>query len=339
MANIFDVAEKAGVSVKTVSRVMNNADAVRPATRERVTEAMKALDYNPSHAARELRSGRSRSIGMLFGDPGSGFQARFHHAALQACDEAGYFLAGGLFDEFADDWSKQLSAFLARTRVQNMILVPPLCGSAVLQQQLVERGVNFVLISPSRHIDNAPSICMDDYGAARELTDHLLELGHRRIGHIAGAPDHISSVLRRGGFEAAVSAHPEAEVQERWIGQGFFTFDKALDVADTILSREDRPTAIFAANDEMAAAVYFSANRLGLRVPDDLSVVGFDDIAIAKTIWPPLTTVCQPYQEMTRVAVQKLVQPSDEDDRATRSEVITLDYQVILRESTCPPKK
>jgi LacI family transcriptional regulator len=104
MTTIIDVAKRAGVSIKTVSRVMNNAENVRPATAERVRQAMAELNYQPSTAARELRSGRSRFIGMLFSDPSSGFQARLHHAALQACSEAGYFLAAGLFDESDPDW-------------------------------------------------------------------------------------------------------------------------------------------------------------------------------------------------------------------------------------------
>lgn len=337
MANIFDVAKKAGVSIKTVSRVMNNAESVRESTRERVREAMAELDYNPSHAARELRSGRSRSIGMLFGEPGSGFQARFHHAALRACDDAGYFLAGGLFDETADDWDKQLSAFIARTRVQNMILVPPLCDSHILHERLIERGVSFVLISPSKHIADAPSIGMDDFGASREITQHLLDLGHRRIGHLSGAPEHVASTLRQGGFEAAIAAHPDAELQPQCVRQGYFAFERALESAEQLLSSPDRPTAIYAANDEMAAAVYFTANRLGLRVPEDLSVVGFDDIPLATTMWPPLTTIAQPYEAMTEAAVGKLMEAVNKSSASAKSEVITLEHSLRVRQSTAAP--
>jgi LacI family transcriptional regulator len=337
MANIFDVADRAGVSIKTVSRVLNTPDTVREVTRERVREAMEALDYEPSAAARELRSGRSRSIGMLFGDPSSGFQSRFHHAALRACDEAGYFLAAGLFDEDADDWDKQLSAFLARTRVESMILVPPLCDATSLHERLIERGVSFVLISPAREYTDAPSINMDDRKAAAEITEHLLALGHRRLGHISGAPGHIASVLRQEGFEAAISSCDGAETRSEWIRPGLFRFKDALDVADQMLSGPDRPTAIFAANDEMAAAVYFTANRLGLRVPEDLSVAGFDDVAIATTIWPPLTTIAQPYDAMTHAAVGELVAAKSSDSTPAQSASLTLDYRLRTRLSTAAP--
>lgn len=338
MANIFDVAEKAGVSIKTVSRVMNDADTVRASTRERVQAAMAELDYNPSHAARELRSGRSRSIGMLFGATESGFQARFHHAALRACDSAGYFLAGGFFDETAQNWDRQLSAFLARTRVQNMILIPPICGSEVLHKTLTDRNVSFVLISPTRQAPNASSICIDDRQAARDVTEHLLSLGHRKIGHLSGAPGHVASNLREKGFEDAIKASPDGEWRPDWVRQGFFAFDRALEEAQAMLSSPDRPTAIFASNDEMASAVYFVAAKLGLSVPDDLSVVGFDDVPIATTIWPPLTTVAQPYEAMTKAAVVQLTRAKSASSDGRAPEVLTLDYELKIRQSTQPPR-
>jgi len=337
MANIFDVAEKAGVSVKTVSRVMNNAEKVRESTRERVEQAMAELDYSPSHAARELRSARSRSIGMLFGDPGSGFQARFHHSALKACDKVGYFLAGGLFDETSPDWDRQLSAFLARTRVRNMILVPPLSGASALHERLEERGVAYVLVSPARSTSQAPAVRMDDFAAAQEVTRHLLKLGHRRIGHISGAPDHVSSTLRQEGFVAALREQEGAEIRADWIRCGMFAFEHTLKAAEDLLGSADRPTAIFASNDEMAAAVYFTANRLGLRVPQDLSVVGFDDVAIARTIWPTLTTIAQPYDAMSEAAVNYLVDLDSGKGGAAASRTITLDYEFKIRKSTAAP--
>ena len=337
MANIFDVAEKAGVSVKTVSRVMNSAEQVRKSTRERVQRAMLELDYNPSHAARELRSARSRSIGMLFGDPGSGFQSRFHHSALQACDEAGYFLAAGLLDESSPDWDRQLSAFLSRTRVRNMIVVPPLSGATALHERLIERGVSFVLVSPAQSSSTIPAVRMDDFAAAHEVTRHLLDLGHRRIGHISGAPDHVSSTLRQEGFVAAMLEHGGQEVRADWIRSGKFKFEPALEAAEELLMSKDRPTAIFASNDEMAAAVYFTASRLGLRVPQDLSVVGFDDVAIARTIWPTLTTIAQPYDAMSRAAVNYFAaREAGENDRPD-ADVVTLDYEFKIRNSTAAP--
>lgn len=340
MATIIDVARRAGVSIKTVSRVLNNAANVREQTAERVREAMRSLNYTPSSAARELRSGRSRSIGMLFSDPSSGFQATLHHAALAACAEGGYFLAAGLFDEDSSDWRAQLSEFLARTRVESLVLAPPLCGDDDLHQELADHDVACVVISPSKPVPSAHSVRMDDYQAAYELTEHLLGLGHKRLGHISGPSDHIVSGQRQQGFVDAIAAQPDAEVVEDGILPGRFRFLEAIASAERLLDRPNPPTAVFAANDETAAAVCFVAGRLGLRVPDDLSVAGFDDVPIAKTVYPPLTTVAQPFDAMAHEMVRLITEALQDRDTPFTPQMRTLDHALIIRESTgAPPQK
>jgi LacI family transcriptional regulator len=337
MATIIDVARQAGVSIKTVSRVLNNASNVREKTAERVRAAMKALDYTPSTAARELRSGRSRSIGMLFSDPSSGFQARLHHAALTACSNAGYFLAAGIFDETAENWRRQLAEFLNRTRVDSMVLVPPLCDSDDLLQELVEHEVATVLISPSHAPQGAHVVRMDDYGAAREITEHLLALGHTRLGHLTGPEGHVASADRKRGFLDAIRADGRAHVREDWIRPGLFRFKEAVASAEAMLAGADRPTAIFAANDETAAAVCFAAGRMGLRVPNDLSVAGFDDAPIATTVWPPLTTIAQPFDAMAEAMVALLGETPVRGEAGWRGETRTLPHALRPRASTSAP--
>ncbi|MCR9129901.1 MAG: LacI family DNA-binding transcriptional regulator [Alphaproteobacteria bacterium] len=337
MATIIDVAQQAGVSVKTVSRVLNNESNVREKTAERVRAAMKALDYTPSTAARELRSGRSRSIGMLFSDPSSGFQARLHHAALTACSDAGYFLAAGIFDETAENWRRQLAEFLARTRVDNMVLVPPLCDSDDLLQELVDHEVATVLISPSHAPEGAHVVRMDDYGAAREITDHLLALGHTRLGHLTGPKGHVASADRERGFLDAIRADGRAQVREDWIRPGLFRFKEAVAAAESMLGGVDRPTAIFAANDETAAAVCFAAGRMGLRVPDDLSVAGFDDAPIATTVWPPLTTIAQPFDAMAEAMVTLIGETPLQGEARWCGKTLTLPHALRPRASTSAP--
>lgn len=332
MPTIIDVAQRAGVSIKTVSRVLNQSENVRAATREKVRAAMAELDYRPSTAARELRSGRSRAIGMLFGDPSSGFQSRLHHAALQACNEAGFYLSAGLFDERARDWDAQLAAFLRRTRVERMVLVPPLCDGEALREHLDRNGIHYVLISPSRPSARAATVGMDDRRAAVEMTQHLLGLGHRRIAHLTGPEDHSASLERRAGFLSALADAGAPAPPDAWIRSGRFRFREALDAAEAVLSARDRPTAVFAANDEMAAAVCFTANRLGLRVPEDLSVAGFDDVALARTLWPPLTTVAQPFEAMAVEVVRLLARPEPELGATKR----ILPHELVVRRSTGP---
>jgi len=331
MATITEVAELAGVSVKTVSRVMNDYEHVSARTREKVQRAMSELSYAPSSIARQMRLGDSLSIGMLYGDPSSGYQARLNHAVLKACSDTRRYLAVELFDEKSAEWQKQIEDFLDRTKVQNMIVVPPMCDSSEFHDLLKERGVRSVLISPSSPVSGATSIAMDDRLAAKEMVNHFIDLGHKRIGHISGRPDHVATLLRRQGYEEALQ-RAGLEIRDDYLESGRFRFRHALACADKMLSLKDRPTAIFAANDEMAAAVVMTANRLGLRVPEDLSVAGFDDTPIAQTIWPALTTVAQPFEEIARAAVDSL--QNYKDEASQMSETLILNHQIIIRAST-----
>lgn len=333
MATITEVAELAGVSVKTVSRVMNNYEHVSAKTRGKVEQAMAELSYAPSSIARQMRLGDSLSIGMLYGDPSSGYQARLNHAVLKACSDARRYLAVELFDEKSAEWQRQVEDFLDRTRVQNMIVVPPMCDSSELHDILKARGVSFVLISPSRPVSGATSIAMDDRLAAKEMVNHFIGLGHKKIGHISGRPDHIATLLRLQGYEEALQ-RAGLEIREDYHESGRFRFRNALECADKMLTLADRPTAIFAANDEMAAAVVMTANRLGLRVPEDLSVAGFDDTPIAQTIWPALTTIAQPFEDIARSAVEAL--QTEKLSSSQVSETLVLKHILEKRASTGP---
>jgi LacI family transcriptional regulator len=334
MATITEVAERAGVSIKTVSRVMNNYEHISRKTRDKVQTAMDELNYAPSSIARQMRMGDQLSIGMLYGDPSSGYQARLNHAVLKACSDAQRYLVVELFDEVSTEWRGQVEAFLDRTRVKNLILVPPMCDSSELHELLAERDVQFVLISPSRPVSGASSIAMDDRLAAMEMTSHLIELGHKRIGHIGGDIAHIATLLRRQGFQDAHAKAGLGRPDPSLIASGGFSFKEALDCADRMLTSKNRPTAIFAANDEMAAAVVMTANRLGISVPNGLSVAGFDDTPISQTIWPELTTVAQPFEDIAREAVKVISDKTREDQGISATRV--LQHNLVIRGSTGP---
>ena len=339
MATIIDVAKKAGVSIKTVSRVMNNEGRVRAETRRKVRQAMNQLDYTPSAAARQMRSGKSTAIGMLYSDPSSGYHARLNHAMMQACGDAGRYLTVGLFDEAKRGWRDQLEAFLDRTKVGSIVLVPPMCDSAVLQDCLSERDIEYVLLSPSRPKRGVASIAMDDKLAAREITEYLLGLGHHRIGHLSGHPDHVASLLRREGFEEAVAAADGKGRCEAMVCEGRFDFRRGLEQAEKMLTADERPTAIFAASDDMAAAIYMAAGRLGLSVPKDISVAGFDGAPIAEVIWPSLTTVAQPYEGMAQAAVRILSGAEPAQDENSGASTIIVPHQIIFRNSCARPPR
>ncbi len=337
MPTIYDVAELAGVSRKTVSRVLNDDSAVKGKTRDRVLEVMSQLGYKPNALASHQRPVRSNtSIGMLYTDPASGYQSRFHHAMLMASMEAGNYLAIELFEMEKPDCMDNLERFFANSSIRAMVLLPPLCDYGPLKALLKDRNIEAVLISPMAPDAVFPSVSLDDRQAGRDVTDYLLSTGHTRIAHIAGHPDHAAAFLRRQGYfeahAAALLPRPPAEL----IREGEFTFKTAITAAEGLLALKERPTAIFAANDEMAAATCSVAHRMGLRIPEDLSVVGFDDAPIASAIWPALTTVRQPYVEMARKAVEILnARTGRSAGNAVERHIIP--HSMAVRDSTQPP--
>jgi len=337
MATIQEVAKRAGVSVKTVSRVMNDHENVSAETRARVYEAMQALGYRPSEAARQLRSQTSTNVGLLLGDPASGYQGRFHQALLAACLQAGRYLCVELFDAPGPGWQDRVLLLLERTGIGDMILLPPLCDFLPLKTLLREHGVRLALISPASPDPLSPAILMDDRAAAAEITGMLLDQGHRRIGHITGDPDHAASGLRRNGFIDAFLSRGQPRPEPSLIAEGNFLFKKGSAAAEALLALPNRPTAIFAANDDTAAAVCMVAHRLGLRIPEDLSVVGFDDSPIASEIWPSLTTVRQPFAAMAASALKAFaLAPRNPREGQTAASFLE-PYSIIFRESSGPP--
>ena len=330
MTTIDQVARRAGVSIKTVSRVMNDYEHVSDQTRNKVENAIRELNYAPSAIARQMRLGDTQSIGMLYGDPGSGYQAQINHSMLKACSDSGRYLAVELFDENSMGWVNQVMRFLDRTRVSNMVLVPPMCDSVEIHDLLKSRGVRTVLISPSRPLLGSHCVAIDDRLAAMEATQTLISLGHRRIGHVAGRQDHVGGLLRRLGYEDGL-IKAGLTLDDAIVLDGNFRFRDALSCAEQLLSLPDRPTAIFAANDQMAVAVIMVAARIGLKVPEDLSVIGFDNTPIARNIWPGLTTVAQPFDQIGASAVAYFnLKPSLSGQTTTE----ILGHTLVMREST-----
>jgi LacI family transcriptional regulator len=217
-----------------------------------------------------------------------------------------------------------------------VILTPPVCDNLTVLDVLEAEGVPYVRLSPDQDLGRSAHVRMDDARAAYEMTAHLIGLGHVDIGFIKGHPDHGASHLRYDGYAAAMAEHGHP-VREDRVEQGYFSFRSGFEAAERLLAGEDRPTAIFASNDDMALGVMAVANRLRLNVPETLSVAGFDDTPGAKVVWPQLTTVRQPIQAMAAAAADLLL------SRATGGEgegppSRLLDFELVVRESTGPAR-
>nr|WP_315383594.1 LacI family DNA-binding transcriptional regulator [uncultured Sphingomonas sp.] len=327
-----DVARQAGVSPKTVSRVINGEAYVRPEVRAAVQKVVDALGYRPNAFARELSSARSFLLGLYFDDPASAYAADVQRGALARCRALGYHLVVEQVTRDRPGWLEECEASLRSMRLGGAILTPPLCDWPELLDLFARMDVAVVRISPGDLDERTAAVEMDERGAARELTEALIALGHRDIGFIQGNPEHHAAARRQEGFEAAIAAAGLALRPERTL-PGDFTFRSGLAAGEQLLSGANRPSAIFAANDEMALGVLVAAMRAGIVVPDQLSIAGFDDAAIARMAWPPLSTVHQPHVEMAAAAVELLTRPAGEQ-KATPS--LRLPYTLTLRDSTGP---
>lgn len=332
---IKDVAQTAGVSMMTVSRVLNKDDKVSEATREKVMTAVKALNYRPNVSARRLASAKSFFLGLVYDNPSASYVSKFLLGALKRCRASGYHL---VVDEADVDISKTLESvadLINVTKVDGMILLPPLCNDKAVVDMLVEASVPFIRISPDSDINSAPYICMDDYQAAFDVTEALIKQGHRKIAHIIGHPNQGASRLRYQGYLDALRSN-DVTVPPSYIEQGYFDFKSGSIAARKLLALADRPTAIFASNDDMAAATLTAAHMLSLKVPDELAIVGFDDAQLAVTVWPHLSTVRQPIQEMAELAVELLASGKYQDlSNISRSDFRhVLDFELMERESS-----
>jgi LacI family transcriptional regulator len=335
---IADVAAYAGFAPMTVSRVINGENNVRQETREAVQAAIAKLKYSPNLAARTLAGAEQIRIGLLYSNPSAAYlseflvgsleQARLSHVQLvvEKCDSK----------QNEDEVARELLA----TGVDGIILPPPLCDSKRIHSVLTKAGALTVAVASASPRAGLLAVRIDDHAAAVAMTRHILSLGHKRIGFIIGNPDQTASAQRFAGYQAAL-AEAGIAVEKSLIAQGLFTYRSGLKAAEQLLSVAKPPTAIFASNDDMAAATVAIAHRHHLDVPKDLTVCGFDDTEFSRSIWPELTTIHQPIADMSRAAMQLLVRKirarragKDEDCKHA-----LLDFTLVRRDSDAPPRR
>lgn len=326
-----DVARSAGVSLMTVSRVINRNGPVNDATRALVEERVATMGYKPNLAARSLAGSGLLQIGVLYHTPSEAYLSRFLLGLLNYAHGA----AAQVLVERCD--SETDAAALIRclaNQVEGLLIPPPLSDSESLLALVRDAGIPAVAIGGHTMVGDVATVCIDDEQAAFEMTRYILGLGHRRIGFVLGQASQSATPRRLAGFRRALREAGLHAADDLMV-QGDFSYRSGIGAAERLLARPNRPTALFASNDDMAAAAVAVAHRLGLAVPGELTVCGFDDTEMARTMWPELTTVHQPVEEMARTAAGLLKQMVGRG----RGEIVhrLLEHKIVRRGSDAPP--
>jgi len=335
-ATILDVAREAAVSPKTVSRVLNDEPRVKADTRTAVLDAVKRLRYERNSYARGLRAGNSNVYGMIYADSTGGYHMDVLHGVLRKCKEEGFHLIVELLE--GRDIVRQLEKFVTQVRLDGAVLMAPLSDDIRLTGVLNDYAVPVIRIAPRTVRPGDLTVGIDDEQAAADIVTHLIDLGHRRIGFIEGTPNMAASEQRLAGYRRALGEHG-LDFNPALVQPGQFSFASGEAGGHALLSTDCPPTAIIASNDETAAGVLSAALSAGLRVPSDVSICGFDDSMVAKTVFPHLTTVRQPSQDIGTEAIS-ILQQFRKDVAAGRSVASirkVLRHEVIARASTAPP--
>lgn len=336
---IDDVAALSGVARVTVSRVLNGGPNVRPQVREKVMAAVETLQYRVNVQAQRLAARSSWTLAMVVEAPHDAEPNSFYHAgleigALHACADAGFQLQMHPFPASAEQVDDKILALASSGQVDGLVLTPPFCDRLSLLRSL--RAARFpvacVAAGPEAR-QEAPSVRMDERGAGFDISRYLLDQGHRRFAFMKGLAGHLAAEERYSGFLDALAG---AGLNEAAVvtARGDFTFRAGATLMPELVKAPLRPTALICANDDMAVGAMFAAHRMGIDIPRELSVVGFDDTPVSAIIWPPLTTVHQPLKRMGAKAVELLVgQVRKSLDLDERTEAV-IPHRLMPREST-----
>ncbi|HEY2752978.1 LacI family DNA-binding transcriptional regulator [Phenylobacterium sp.] len=327
---INDIARLASVSKKTVSRVINASPNVHKETRERIEAVIAEHGYAPDPQARGLAFRRSFLIGLVYDNPNPQYVVNMQLGLLDGMKGSGYELVVHPCNRASPTFLADLRSFVERQKLFGVVLTPSVAEDEGAAALLADIGCAYVRVAsvsvdrPERMIETRDRL------GGEAAAQHLADLGHKRVAFISGPPSFRSSRERREGFEAGLASRG-LTLTSQCTKEGAYTFESGIDCAKALLMLTPRPTAIFAGNDEMAAGVLQAARQMGVRVPEDLSVIGFDDFEIARRLWPSLTTIRTPTREIGRLAVQQLMGRADES-REPKDRLPSL----VVRESTGP---
>lgn len=329
---INDIARLSGVSKKTVSRVINDHPRVKAETRARVKQVMSEHGYTPNPQARALAFQQSFLIALAYDNPSPQYVVNMQRGVLDALDGGDYQLVLHPVDRAHPDAVSRLERFVEQHRPAGIIMPPSVSEDERISDMLQKRGCRYVRIA-SVELDEKPVLVRThDAVGASQAARHLASLGHTRIAHIHGPTTFRSVHERLAGFQAGL-AEFGLELDPALTFEAAYTFDSGVRAADELFMRPDRPTAVFAGNDEMAIGVYAAARKVGLTIPNDISIVGYDDSPMAARVHPGLTSVRLPIRDMGKEAATALLrQISGVDQAENRS----FQPELIIRESTRP---
>ena len=331
-----DVAERAGVSSKTVSRVINNEPRVSESTRVKIQQVIDELDFQPNKYAQSLAADRSSLLGLLYDNPSSAYIINLQAGVLDACNQFGYGLVIHPCENNSPDLLPKLRNLLASSRMDGLLLTPPMTENKQLLEFLDYTNTPYVLINPLDNEKSSSIVSINDVLSARQIIQHLIDFGHRRIGFILGARQRSGSEMRFLGYQQALEEN-NISFNESLVVQGDFTFDSGVVAAQQLLHDHNPPTAIFASNDYMAAGVMKAAAQLRISIPYELSVCGFDDSPVARHLTPTLTTVRRPDEQCAQYAGELLIRQLKKHlDPFTLGQ---LHSKIIVRDSTAPVNK
>lgn len=328
-----DVAEMASVSLMTVSRVLNEEGKVSDETRDRVMEAVEKLNYKLNISARSLSSAKSFVLGFFYDLSVGAFIREYLIGTMLRCNELGYHLILEPCDFSEMDIKAFIKKMVRRHALDGIIVPPPLGDNSLLLDALEAEGVRYVRVGAGAQLKRSLCVVINDYAASVQMTEHLISQGHKNIGFIKGDLNQEISHKRFAGYMDTMQKN-NLRVNAGWIGEGNFQFEGGMAAAEKIL-KKSKVTAIFASNDDMAAGAIAAARKLHIDVPEELSVVGFDDTAIAVSMWPKLTTIHQPIFDMSKSAVDLLVESirSNFDKKISSKVQIELEHNLQIRDS------
>ncbi len=332
---INDIARLAGVSKKTVSRVINRSPLLNRETRDKVAAIIRETGYVPNPQARALALGRNFLIGLIYDNPNAQMVLSMQRGILEALHGTEFELVIRPVDRGSNQVMEDIQGFVTRQRLFGVVVLPPMSENDALMRMLDEQGCRYVRMGSAILDDPEHMVASNDREAVADAVRHLIAQGHRRIGLIAGPHGFRSARERREGFEMAL-AEAGISLPRSLVADGQYTFESGLSASESLFDLTPRPTAIFASNDEMAAGVLYAARLRGIAVPEQLSIIGFDDTPVTTRVWPPLSTVRWPIVAMGRAAALKLIGTAI-GEGAEVNEPSMFSSTLIRRGSVAPP--